>query len=119
METMMKTFVLDDGGKKKADALFATIPEALRERFSSPQQMMAGLLANTTAVAGMRVLDQTEHGPDDATLTVHYQYADGRVRDDTVPFHRYPEGWRQIIPEPVVDKMGRMLNEMVRARSSK
>jgi hypothetical protein len=41
----------------------------------------------------------------------------GRVRDDTLPFHRYSEGWRQIIPEALVDKMGRMLNETARARN--
>jgi RNA polymerase sigma factor (sigma-70 family) len=117
IQTMMSTFALDDAGKAKADALFATIPDSLRGQFGSPEQMMAGLLANTTAVAGMRVVDQTEQGPDDAKLRVQYQYADGRVRDDTVDFHRYADGWRQIIPEPVVDKMGRMLNEMVRVRS--
>jgi RNA polymerase sigma factor (sigma-70 family) len=77
IQTLAAAFVLDDAGKAKAEALFANIPESLRGKFRSPEEMIAGLMANTTAVAGMRVLDQTEHGRDDATLTVQYQYVDG------------------------------------------
>jgi len=117
VQTFVKTFVLDDLGQAKADALYATIPESLRAKYASPEEMMAGLLINTTAVAGMRVVDQSSEDTEDTKLNVQYQYSDGRVREDTVDLHRYPDGWRQIIAAGIVDKLGRNLNEILAART--
>ena len=116
-QVFMKAFVLDGEAKAKADALFATIPESLRKKYSSAEELMAALLINTTPVAGMRIVEQTATSPDETKLKVQYQYADGRVREDTVDFHRDSDGWRQIIEAGVVDKMGRNLHEILAGQS--
>ena len=63
----------------------------------------------------MKVIEQIEQGADAAKLRVNYQYADGRVRDDTIEFQRSGDGWRQVISEALVDKLGRDLVGIIRA----
>jgi hypothetical protein len=61
----------------------------------------------------MQVLREEDQTADFTRLQVRYQYTDGRVRDDSVQYFRYADGWRQAIPEAVVDKLGRNLQEVM------
>jgi len=114
-QILKDAFVLDEGARAKAATLFANLPEALQQKFPSPEDMIAGLLRNTTAVAGMKIIEQIEQGADAAKLRVNYQYADGRVRDDTIEFQRSGDGWRQVISEALLDKLGQNLVGIIRA----
>ena len=108
---LANAIVLDAEAKAKADALLASLPESVRAGYPSSEQMMAALEMATTQEAGIRVLSQTEQGPDDITLHGQWQYDDGRVRDGDLQYHRYADGWRQVIPGGLVDKLGGMLTD--------
>lgn len=108
---LANAIALDAEAKVKADALLASLPESIRADYQSSEQMMAALEMATTQEAGIRVLSQTEQGPDDITLQGQWQYVDGRVRSGDLQYHRYADGWRQVIPGGLVDKLGQMLTD--------
>jgi len=108
---LANAIVLDAEAKAKADALLASLPESVRAGYQSSEQMMAALEMATTQEAGIRVLSQTQQGPDDVIVHGQWQYDDGRVRDGDLQYHRYADGWRQVIPGGLVDKLGPMLTD--------
>jgi hypothetical protein len=109
-KTLANTLAFDMESKAKADALFASLSESRRAQFGSPEEMFATMSLHTTTVAGMRVLSQESLGSDEAVLRTQWQYDDGRIRTNDLRFHRYDDGWRQVIPGGIVDKLGGMIN---------
>jgi hypothetical protein len=104
-QTLAKTLVMDESAQQRAEQIYASLPREVQSKFSNPHEMVTKLLADSTQAAGMRFLSQQEQGQDEVLLMAQWQYVDGRIRDGEVRFHRYEDGWRQVVPEGIVQKL--------------
>lgn len=104
----------DGQAKARAEALFATLPQSVQQKYGSVDGVIFDwMLNNSPAMASYRVLAQTEQGPDDITLVEQYQYVDGRVRENSVAFHRDESGgWSQVIPPELMPKLEVVIDDL-------
>ncbi len=119
--TLTGSFVLSPEARRQAGELFAHLSEAQRAQYGSPEQMLALLLAGSTPVAGVQVMNQhvgasgadfapsAANDPSYQTLHVQRQYTDGRVREQDMIFHQTSDGWMWLPPAGVVAKMSEVL----------
>jgi RNA polymerase sigma factor (sigma-70 family) len=107
----------DPQARIRADELFATLPESIRQQYGSLDAVMFDwLVSHATPTASFRVLSQTEQGTDDMTLVEQHQYNDDRVRENPVQFHRDETGnWRQVIPQELMPKLEVVINNLASA----
>jgi RNA polymerase sigma factor (sigma-70 family) len=83
----------DADAKAKVEALFATAPEAVRQKFGSIDGVLYAMLSDIPPIAGFAVVSQNIQGDED-TLIEQHQYQDGRVRQNQVTLHQFDDGWR-------------------------
>ena len=79
---------------------FGRLPEAVRAKYGSLDALLiAGSGIFESQATGFRILSQTEDGPDDVTLVVQQQFADGSVGGGWTRFYRDENGsWRSVVP---------------------
>jgi hypothetical protein len=96
------------------------MPEAIRQRYGSVDALLVDWAMNMTdPPEGYRILSQSEDGPDDASLTVQFQYPNSRVRESEASFYRDEDGnWRRAIPAGVVEKLPGVINNQTAATSA-
>ena len=111
LTTMANAVVLDDNARIRAEALLQSLPESQRSQYPSAEYLLASLIAQTTDVAGLHVTGETPSGPDETIVHAEWQYNDGRIRDGDLRYHHYPDGWRQVIPQGLVDKLGGLVGQ--------
>jgi hypothetical protein len=111
---LLKSVALEPEARALADEIFARMPESLRQKYGSVDAILVDwrLKLDNSTVA-YRVLSQTEQGPDEATLVIQRQYADGRVRENSAQFYRDETGgWRQVMPRGVMAKLPTVINSL-------
>jgi hypothetical protein len=102
--------VLDKDARTKAEALLASLPESVRAKYGSAERMMAMMQLNMQpTVTAMRVLSQDQTDPDTTIIHTQWQGADGQLGQNDWTLRRAQEGWRLLIPEGLVDKLGKGL----------
>ena len=106
------------GAGHKLDEVFAGLPADVRERFGTPEKMFATLLAEKMAssVKAMAVIAESDSVPDPsnrqmAALSVRYENADGRQRDQAITLTRDAGEWRFIVTGTAVEDYTRQLTE--------
>ena len=107
---MVKSLVWDPAAKAKLDALFAAAPESLRQQFGSVEALIyqMALGGHDTPMSGFGVVSVANQG-DDATLVEEHQYQDGSVRQNTIQLHKEEDGWRILLDEKRLEKLGAYL----------
>jgi len=107
---LAQTIVLDPPARTQAEALLASLPDSARAAYASPEELMASLEARTTPITGMRAMSQDPQGDGNMVLRTQWQYDDGRIRENDIPFQRQGDGsWRAVMPAGLVNKLGGML----------
>jgi hypothetical protein len=110
IDTLANTFFLGDRAKERADALFANLSEATRQQYGSPEKLLALMFAREIGVVtGMQVLSQVDRGPEEAMLFMRVGNAEGKTKEEKLPFQLTPGGWRLQFPEKMIDKYERQL----------
>jgi RNA polymerase sigma factor (sigma-70 family) len=104
----------DPQARAHAEALFAALPDSIRQQYGSVDDVIIDMmLSQRPPVAALRVLSQAEQGPDDVTLVEQHQYADDRVRENPVQFHRDENGaWRRVLTAEMMPKLGGGINNL-------
>ena len=100
------------GADRKLEELFTGLPAEVRAQYDSPQKLFATLLAAqiSPAVAAMGVVPQEGIGTKDATIIkVQLEGPQGRQKDTTYGFVRYPDGWRFVVPSAMVASYAQLL----------
>jgi hypothetical protein len=109
-DALAATLVLDKDARTKAEALLASLPESVRAKYGSAERMMAMMQLNMQpTVTAMRVLSQDQTDPDTTIIHTQWQGADGQLGQNDWTLRRAQEGWRLLIPEGLVDKLGKGL----------
>jgi hypothetical protein len=90
---------MDPKARELEEQRFSRLPEAFRAKYGSLDALLVALqFKNPPSATGFRILSQTEDGPDDVTLVVQQQSADGRVGGGWTRFYRDENGnWRQVV----------------------
>jgi hypothetical protein len=105
VELESSTLLLSAAERQKLLALRQTLPPDIQAQYPTPEDLLAFALAGSPRpVAGMEVLGETDQGPDDVTLQTAWQHeGDSYVHHNAVQFHQEPDGWKLVVPPPMVD----------------
>ncbi len=96
----------DPAERAKLEAFIATLPENLREKYRSPEVMMASVISGSPKpVSGVKLLSETRPDADTAVQEVQVQYQSGEVRQDEITFRRDTDGWKQVVSPAMVDRV--------------
>lgn len=110
VDALAGTLMFTSSAQKKADAWFATLPDATRQQYGSAEKVVALMIAkDADSLTGMQVIGQQEVGPDNVGVRVRLAGADGKTKDDTLFMHRSADGWKMVLPDPVLEKFARQL----------
>lgn len=110
VDALAGTLLFTASAQKKADAWFATLPDATRQQYGSPEKVVALMIAkDADSLTGLQVIGQQEVGPDNVGVRVRMAGADGKTKDDTLFMHRSADGWKMVLPDPVLEKFARQL----------
>jgi hypothetical protein len=91
----------------KADgirALLAELPLEARTQYSTPENLIATLMAKDVTARSIQILEQAQSdNPDSANLTVRLNGNDGTDRQVMFNAYRLPDGWKIVVPKVALD----------------
>lgn len=108
INVLADTIVLDERARAKAQLLLASLPDATRAQYTTPEQLVASLTARDVPLTSMRVAGVIA-GADDTQLIVNLPTPEQPERITKLALHRYADGWRLKVPESAVDKYSQTL----------
>ena len=104
LDVLVEAFVLSDAQKTEADRVFNKLPEDSRPKYGTPERMMALLFASGTP-ADIQPISAVIAGPEDTIVRARvWNDRKGETNELELPFHRYPDGWRVIVPQWQMNK---------------
>lgn len=111
VDTLASTFMFAEPARAKAEAWFATLSEATRQQYGSPEKLIALMVARDAAsLSGMQVIAQVPVNDTDVGMRLRMGTDDGKVKDEKFLLHRSADGWRVVLPENVIEKYARQLS---------
>lgn len=111
VDALARLITFGDAERAKVAALFAHLPEEARNKFGSPEKMIALIFATGPDHAGFQILSQTPTSESTMNSEVLVQSADGRVDHATITFLRGPAGWQMVVPADEVMSQIRKITE--------
>lgn len=110
VDTLAGTLAFTPSARAKADEWFAGLTDATRQKYGSPEKVIALMIAkDAETVTGMQVLGRQEISPDNVGVRLRVAGSDGRTKDDTFLMHRSADGWKLVLPDKAVEKFARQL----------
>ncbi len=103
LDALVAGFVLNDVQRAEAEVFFKRLPEESRAKYVTAERMMALLFASGTPAA-WQLVTETANGADDVAVRARVWNDRGETNELELPFHRYPDGWRVVIPEWQMNK---------------
>jgi hypothetical protein len=106
------TFI-DDSSRHAAQALLDALPAGERERYRTPERLIAAMTIPDVPVGSAEVREWTDHHPfgdvDQVAVTVLLSSVDGKLKDTMLNFFQRPDGWKLVLDRRVVAKYARSL----------
>jgi RNA polymerase sigma factor (sigma-70 family) len=92
--------------RAKLEAVEASLPEAMRAEYDTPEKLMAFMLAGSPhPVGGMEVLGETDIDANNVVLQTEWQHVDDPVvHQSEISFQQNAEGWKMVVPLPLVNR---------------
>ena len=118
LEALATTFVLEEGARTKAAAVFATLPEAARAQYGTPEKLIAALFIAKDLPLSVK-LGGVVAGPESTKLLLQVQTAGGGSQQTNILLRAEPDGWRVIVAEDTVGKYAAMLAGAAKADGGK
>jgi hypothetical protein len=106
--TLAGTLLLDERARTKAQALLASLPDAARAQYGTPEQLVAFLTAKDLPLTSLRVDGMSVNG-DEAQMVVNVPTAANLDKLTELELHRSTDGWQIKVPESAIDKYARTL----------
>lgn len=113
IDVFASTIGFQQEGRARLEAVFASLPDAIKAEMGSPEKVFATMLAARlpTDVVNFGLVSETPKGPDETTVRVRMQRENGQTKDDSIPMVRQPDGtWRLLVPDRMVDGYARSLS---------
>jgi RNA polymerase sigma factor (sigma-70 family) len=109
----LETLVWDGEAKAGLEQLFAAAPESVREKFRSVDGLIYEMAmgGRDTPMKGFGIVSLSAEG-DTASMVEEHQYEDGRVRQNEITLVRGADGWRVLLDERRLEKLGSYLKDL-------
>jgi RNA polymerase sigma factor (sigma-70 family) len=106
--------------RARLEALAATLPDAMKAEYDTPEKLMAFMLAGSPhPVGGMEVLGETDVDADDVILQTEWQHADDSVVHQTdANFHQDADGWKLVVPLSLVKRASAYLSQTLEEQAA-
>jgi hypothetical protein len=108
LDALTTTFVIEDGARTKAAAMFSVLPEAARAQYGTPEKLIAALFVAKDLPVSVK-LGGVVTGADSTKLLLRVQSTGGAVRDAAITLRSDADGWRVVVSEGDVGKYAAML----------
>ena len=110
-DALAKQLVFSPDARIKAEALFASLDEASRQRLGTPEKMMGVFFVEMFArTSGLQIVGYDPTPPPDfSAWRAKVQTAGGRLRDVDFPIQRTADGWREVIEAFWIDNWSQYL----------
>jgi hypothetical protein len=114
-ELLMKSCVLEEGARRKAEALLASLPKEMQARYATPEDLVAFMTAKDVPLEGARILafrdpaDDPQRQAERPSAAVQLRNAAGSVRQVHIELRDTPGGWRLVVPESAVTRYAEQL----------
>lgn len=110
VDALAGAIAFNAAARAKADAWFASLSEATRRQYGSPEKVAALMIAkDAAALSGLQVIGQRELNPNEVGVRIRVADDQGRTKDDNWLMHRSNAGWQLMLPEGAVEKFARQL----------
>jgi RNA polymerase sigma factor (sigma-70 family) len=97
---------LEPADRAKMEAFIASLPEAARARFGTPEDVIALMMVGTPKpISGVQLLNRAQPDSDTEVQNIQLQYESGEVKQMEVKFHREADGWKQMVSSDIVDRV--------------
>lgn len=103
--TLKGVFEFDAVSLAKAQAVLDVMPEASRDMYSTPEDLLTLLAAREIPLTEAQWFARTDHDADTVTESVVLRDPEGRTQQAHLTFHRGEHGWRLTVPEAIVERM--------------
>ena len=103
-EVLMKSLVFEESAKRKAEALFASLPEDVRRRYRGPEELVAFMTAKDVPLEGARIIARADEKAEERKIAVQLKNAAGSVRQLQIGVRKMADGWRLVMPESAVER---------------
>ncbi len=103
IDTLTNLLVFDPEARNEASALFARLPEALRQEFVSPERLVAVLAAKDVPLGSAALLNQYP-APTETKLAVQIFDAEGKHKMALLSVRPDDAGWKFVVPTNAVKR---------------
>jgi hypothetical protein len=103
-DLLMKSFILEEAARRKAEALFAGLPGETRRRYAGPEELVAFMAAKDVPLEGARIMTSGDQPEEKQRVAVQLRNAAGSVRQVHIELRDTPGGWRLVVPESAVER---------------
>ncbi|HEX2861785.1 MAG TPA: hypothetical protein VHN79_09095 [Lacunisphaera sp.] len=102
-ETLASLLLFDPEARNEANALFSSLPENLRREFTSPERLIAFLVAKDVPLGSATILNQFPT-PNETRMATQIFEADGKQKVALLSLRPDDAGWRFVVPPRAVKR---------------
>lgn len=100
---LKRTLEFDDASRAKAGAMLARLPEATRQQYATPEDLLALMVAGNVPLDSAQRVARQQLSENDAMEYVRLKSPAGTTRQVCLALHRGPDGWSLRVPATAVD----------------
>ena len=116
LDALAESLNLTEEEKARAATVIATLPEAERVRYGTPERLIALLAAKDIPLGGVAIEGPAENPPtagrsDLVAMRLKTMTADGLTKETVLVLQQGADGWRLNVPPAIVDHYLRTLTQ--------
>ncbi len=118
VESLAGLLIFDPVAQTKANAIFAALPAAMQQELSTPDRLIALLVAKDVPLGSAEILTQaTPADPSaDTKLAAKLTDADGKSKEVHLSLRATDGSWRFVVPPDAVEKYAAQLRKPIAVR---
>ena len=103
--------MFDPEEKGKIISLLSAVPDDIRQKFQTPERIVAFLFMGGQRMEFIRVLTETPPLDDAVVVLIEFSFFDDpTVRKEGLIFSRDVNRWKSVVPMELVERMTKTLN---------
>ena len=109
-DLLMKSFILEETARRKAEELFAGLSVETRRRYAGPEELVAFMTARDVPLEGARIIASKDGSEEVQRVAVQLRNAVGSVRQVQIDVRNTKDGWRLVVPGDAVERYATQLS---------
>jgi hypothetical protein len=103
LDTLNRLISISVSARQRTESLLQELPDSVRNKFGSPEQLIALLAAKDMAFGSVR-FESTQLNGADSAVAITLANLEGKLTRATLSLHLAESGWSLLVPDAVVDR---------------